>query len=93
MIENLKDLKDIYQSAKTQLERNKEPTEDLLKMNNFLKAIVEDPSLILEKVDKDYRKFFFEELSVGALKRLSLEKSRDEKVSYPTQIGRFAFSN
>ena len=60
---------------------NKEPIEDLLKLNACLKAIVDEPKLIIETVDKDYRKFFFEDMAVGALKRLSLEKSRDEKVS------------
>ena len=81
MIENLKDLKDIYESARTQLERGKEPLEDLLKLNAFLKAIVEEPTIILEKVDKDYRRFFFEDMTTGALKRLIRERSRDEKVT------------
>ena len=82
MIDQLKDLKDIYESARLQLERGKEPLEDLLKLNAFLKAIADEPSLILEKVDKDYRVFFFENLSVGALKRLIRERSRDEKVPH-----------
>jgi hypothetical protein len=82
MIDQLKDLKDIYDSAKRQLELNRQPLEDLIKLNTFMKAIVDDPTLLLEKVDKDYRKFFFEEMSVGALKRLVRERSNDEKVSF-----------
>lgn len=83
MIDNLKDLKDIFDRAKGQLQMNKEPLEDLLKLNGCLKAIVEDPKLLLDKEEggKEYRKFFFEEMAVGALKRLSLERSKDEKVS------------
>lgn len=80
MIENLKELKDIFDKAKNALQMNKEPVEDLMKLNCCLKAIVDDPKLITETADKDYRKFFFEDMAVGALKRLSLEKSRDEKV-------------
>ena len=80
MIENLKELKDIFDKAKNALQMNKEPVEDLLKLNGCLKAIVDEPTLLTEKADKDYRTFFFEDMAVGALKRLSLEKSRDEKV-------------
>jgi hypothetical protein len=82
MIDQLKDLKDIYESARQQLDRGKEPLEELIKMNAFLKALADDPSIILEKVDKDYRKTFFDDLTSGALKRLSREKSRDEKVRF-----------
>ena len=80
MIVQLKELKDTYESAKQALVRGKEPMEDLIKMNAFLKTIVEDPLIIMEYVDKEFRKFFFEELTVGALKSLTKEKSRDEKV-------------
>ncbi len=86
MIDQLKDLKDIYDSAKRQLELNRQPLEDLIKLNTFLKAIVDEPALLLEKVDKDYRKFFFEEMSVGALKRLVRERSNDEKVSLTIRL-------
>jgi hypothetical protein len=86
MIDQLKDLKDIYDSAKRQLELNRQPLEDLIKLNTFLKAIVDKPALLLEKVDKDYRKFFFEEMSVGALKRLVRERSNDEKVSLTIRL-------
>jgi hypothetical protein len=80
MIVQLKELKDTYESAKQALVRGREPMEDLIKMNAFLKTIVEDPLIIMEYVDKEFRKFFFEELTVGALKSLTKEKSRDEKV-------------
>ena len=43
---------------------------------------MEDPQhLIFEKMDVEYRKFFFETLASGALKSIIREKSRDEKVS------------
>ena len=50
-------------------------------MNGVLKAVVEDTSIIFEKMDDAYRKFFFDTMASGALKALTKEKSRDEKVS------------
>jgi hypothetical protein len=84
MISNLKELKDTFDAARKALAMNREPIEDLLKLNGCLKAIVEQPSLLFNKEDDEkgeYKKFFFEEMTFGALKRLSIEKSRDEKVS------------
>jgi hypothetical protein len=46
-----------------------------------LNVIVEDPSIIIEKVDKDYKRYFFDDFSMGLLKRLTRERSRDDKVS------------
>ena len=82
MIENLKDLKDIFESAKQQLTRGREPLDEFIKLNGCLKAAVDDPQgVVFEKMDAEYRKFFFETMSVGALKSITREKSRDEKVS------------
>jgi hypothetical protein len=61
--------------------RSKEPVEELIKMNNVLKAVADDPSVINEKMDAEFRKFFFDTMATGALKSLTKEKSRDEKVS------------
>ena len=49
-------------------------------MNGALKAVVDDTSIIFEKMDDAYRKFFFDTMASGALKALTKEKSRDEKV-------------
>jgi len=49
-------------------------------MNNVLKAVVDEPAVIHEKMDNDFRKFFFDTMATGALKALTKEKSRDEKV-------------
>lgn len=82
MIENLKDLKDIFETAKQQLTRGREPLDEFIKLNGCLKAAVDDPQgVIFEKMDAEYRKFFFETMAVGALKSITREKSRDEKVS------------
>lgn len=81
MINQLKDLKDTFESIRTQIDRGKEPLEDLLKMKNFLNALVEDPTLLHTAVDKDFRKFFYEDLTAGLFKRFTRERSRDEKVS------------
>jgi hypothetical protein len=51
-------------------------------MNGALQAVVENPSLIFDKMDGEYRKFFFDTMATGALKALTKEKSRDEKVSW-----------
>lgn len=49
MIDQLKDLKDTYESARSQIDRGKEPLEDLLKVQGFLTAIHEDPQGFFEK--------------------------------------------
>jgi hypothetical protein len=56
--------------------------EDLLKVKNFLSAVNDDTQGFLErfKDDKDYLKFFFEDFTLGMLKRLTKERSRDDKV-------------
>src|SRR5690349_2985312 len=81
MIDQLKDLKDTFESARTQIDRGKEPLEDLLKLHKFLQAVQEDPQGYLEKADKDHKKYFLEDFSVGLLKRLTRERTRDDKVS------------
>ena len=43
MIEQLKDLKDIFESARVALTRGREPLEDLIKLNVSLKAVVDEP--------------------------------------------------
>jgi hypothetical protein len=86
MINQLKDLKDTFESIRTQIDRGKEPLEDLIKMKNFLNALVEDPKLLHEAVDKDFRKFFYEDLTSGLFKRFTRERSRDEKVSIKTSF-------
>lgn len=57
--------------------------EDLIKLKNFLAAVSEDTQGFLDKIkeDKDYTKFFLDDLTVGIFKRLTRERSRDDKVS------------
>lgn len=83
MIENLKDLKDTYESARSQIDKGKEPMEDLMKLKDFLAAVSEDTQGFLDKIkeDKDYTKFFLDDLTVGLFKRMTRERSRDDKVS------------
>jgi hypothetical protein len=82
MIDQLKDLKDTYESARSQIDRGKEPLEDLIKLQKFLLAIHEDPKAnFVDKLDKDYKRYFFDDFSMGLLKRLTRERSRDDKVS------------
>jgi hypothetical protein len=82
MIDQLKDLKDTYESARMMIDRGKEPLEDLIKLRNFLNAIHEDPQGFIEKTDKEFKRFFYEDFSMGILKRLTRERSRDDKVRY-----------
>lgn len=84
MIVQLKELKDTFEQARKELGRYKEPMEDLLKLGGCLKAIVDEPNLLFGSFEgaAEYRKFFFEEMAVGALKVLSDTRSRDEKVIY-----------
>lgn len=83
MIENLKDLKDTYEAARSLIDKGKEPMEDLIKLKNFLAAVNEDTKEFLGKIkeDKDYTKFFLDDFTVNLLKRLTKERSRDDKVS------------
>ena len=53
MFDQLKDLKDTYESIRSQVDRGKEPLDDLMKIDNFLKAIVANPESLLEK-EKDF---------------------------------------
>jgi hypothetical protein len=43
--------------------------------------VADDSKIITEKVDKEYRRFFYDDFSMGLLKRLTRERSRDDKVS------------
>jgi hypothetical protein len=79
MFNQLKDLKDTYESVRSQIDRGKEPVEELIVLQNFLKALANDPSLLHEKVDKDYRRYFYDEFTNGLLKRFIRERSRDDK--------------
>lgn len=83
MIENLKDLKDTYESARSQIDKGKEPMEDLIKIKGFLAAVNEDVQGFLDKIkdDKDYTKFFLDDFTVNLMKRITRERSRDDKVS------------
>lgn len=83
MIENLKELKDTYESARLAIDKGKEPMEDLLKLKNFLDVVAQDTQGFLDKIkeDKDYTKFFLDDFTMGLLKRLTRERSRDDKVS------------
>lgn len=54
MIDQLKDLKDTYETARQQIDRGKEPLEELITLHNFVKALSENHELIAEKMDKDY---------------------------------------
>jgi hypothetical protein len=73
-------LKDIFETTRTLVDRGKEPLEDLAKIRDFLNALLADEAILNEKVDKDYKRYFFEDFSNGLLKRLTKEKSKDEKV-------------
>ena len=81
MIDKLKDLKDTYENIRNAIDRGREPTDDLIIMRNFLRALAEDPTILYEKVDKDYQRFFYEDLIVNLFKRFTRERSRDEKVT------------
>lgn len=83
MIDSLKDLKDTYETARQQIDRGKEPLEELIKLQTFLQTIHEDPRAnFLEKFDKDFKRFFYDDFTAGLLKRLTRERSRDDKVSF-----------
>ena len=83
MIDQLKDLKDTYESVRSQIDRGKEPLEDLIKVRNFLQVVAEDITLITEKAEKDFKRFFLDDFTIGILKRLTRERSKDDRVRLP----------
>ena len=83
MIDQLKDLKDTYESVRSQIDRGKEPLEDLIKVRNFLQVVAEDITLITEKAEKDFKRFFLDDFTIGILKRLTRERSKDDRVRFP----------
>lgn len=82
MIDQLKDLKDTYQTVYSQINKAKEPLEELLTLLNFLKAVADDPSIIDTKMDKDYKRYFYDDFTQGLLKNLSRERSKNDKVRF-----------
>jgi len=80
MIADLKDLKDIYEQIRSAIDKMKEPVEDLQKANLFLKHLVQTPEDFLS-IDSDYKRYFYEDFSPGMLKRLTKERSKDDRVS------------
>ena len=46
MIENLKDLKDTYESVRSQMERGKEPAEELNTLKGFVETLEGDPNIL-----------------------------------------------
>jgi len=51
-------LQDIFSKAKSEIDRNKEPIEELKKAASFFEAICENPTSLWEK-DEAYKKFFY----------------------------------
>jgi len=58
MIDQLKDLKDTYETVRNAIDRCKEPKQELIAISNFLQAVAAEPAIINEKVDKDYKRYF-----------------------------------
>jgi len=53
-----------------------------LTLLNFLKAVADDPSIIDTKMDKDYKRYFYDDFTQGLLKNLSRERSKNDKVRF-----------
>jgi len=56
---------------------------ELDQINSFLTHLVQNPKDLFEK-DEAYQKFFYQTVAVGAIKALTRERSKDEKVSLPS---------
>jgi hypothetical protein len=70
MLDTLQELKDIYESAKTAIDRSKEPKEDLRRISEYLSAVAEDVSGTFGKMDGDFQKYFYEVFASGLIKKL-----------------------
>ena len=47
-----------------------------------MKALNEDPTLLTEKLDEDYKRYFYDDFTQGLIKRLVRERSNSEKVIF-----------
>ncbi len=77
----VKDLKDILESARNKIDYYKEPIQEAGQIRDLLNTILEDPTFLTEKVDEEFRKFFFEDFTSQILKRLVRENPRNEIVN------------
>lgn len=50
-----------------------------MKLQAFLQAVLAEPQAFFDKIDKDYKRYFLDDFSMGMLKRLSRERSKDDK--------------
>ncbi len=80
MIKDLTALKDLCETARYGLDRGKEPIEELTKIRDFIGHLASNPQDLKEE-SEDFQKFFFSEMTPGVIRRITKERSSDEKVS------------
>ena len=80
MISTLAELKDIYESVKSRMDRVFEPKDDLRRIKDFLNATQEDIKTNLIDKDEEFKTFFFKDFTGGLAKRLFSERSSDDEV-------------
>lgn len=68
-----------YFIVKNTIDHREEPLEVMRELSEFLEKVIEDPTCI--EGNKEFKDFFYQDLTLGLLKRLHKERSADPKVS------------
>lgn len=74
--------KSTYFIIKNTIDHKEEPLEQMGELSEFLEKVIEDPTLVDK--DKAFKDFFYQDLTIGLLKRLNKERSADPAVSILT---------
>ncbi len=80
MISELQTLKDICDTARQAIDRGREPMDELKQIQDLIGHLAENTKDLYDK-SEEYKKFFYQEMTPGVIKRLTKERSNDDKVS------------
>jgi hypothetical protein len=69
-----------YFIVKNTIDHKEEPLEAMKELSEFIEKVVEDYTCI--EGNKDFKTFFYQDLTLGLLKRLNKERSADPAVRF-----------
>ena len=73
-----------YFIIKNAIDHREEPLDTMKKLSAFIEKVVEDPAIFGE--NKEFKDFFYQDLTLGLLKRMNKERSADPDVSLLNSI-------
>jgi hypothetical protein len=68
-----------YFIIKNAIDHREEPLETMEELSRFIQKVVEDPQIFGE--NKEFKNFFYQDLTLGLLKRMNKERSADPQVN------------